>query len=227
MNTKPRRDGEARNLSREERRVTAIMRQIEEMEQEEKAVKPGPCLTQLEGRVWHGNEKLGEKRRFRDTCDAGGEETGQGLRGEGGAAGGEKLENKTKKEATHKPQGSFQGQGKGEAVEKRKRPLSEEGNQAQEQQHEDGVSGSSASGETAKKKRAKYPHNRTKSQCWHCEGLSTCEHRQILRLCKKCNGLGICEHNRIRTGCKQCGGASICEHNRQRCTCKQCGGSSI
>ena len=121
-NKKLRRDGEARNLSREERKMTAIMRQIEEMEQKEKAVKAGPCFTQLEGRVGHGHEQVGEKRRLRDACDAGGEETGQGLRGEGGGAGGEKLENKIKKEAKHK-QGSFQGKGKEEAVEKRKRSL--------------------------------------------------------------------------------------------------------
>ena len=63
--------------------MTAIMRQ---MEQKEKAVKAGPCLTQLEGRVGRGNKKGGEKRRFRDACDAGGEGTGQGLRGEGGGA---------------------------------------------------------------------------------------------------------------------------------------------
>jgi hypothetical protein len=34
---------------------------------------------------------------LRDDYDAGGEETGQGLRGEGGGAGGEKLENKRKR----------------------------------------------------------------------------------------------------------------------------------
>ena len=71
--------------------MTAIMRQIEEMEKKERAVKDGPCFTQLEGRVGCGNEEVGEKRRFRDACDAGGEGTGQGLRGEGGGAGGEKL----------------------------------------------------------------------------------------------------------------------------------------
>ena len=110
--------------------MTASMRQIEEMEQTEKAVKAGPCLPQLEGRVGHGNEKVGEKRRFRDARDAGGEGTAQGLRGEGGGAGGEKLGNKRTKEAKHK-QGSFQGKGKEEAVEERKRPSSEEGNEAQ------------------------------------------------------------------------------------------------
>ena len=56
------------------------------MEQNEKEVKTDPCLTQIEVRVGHGNEKVVEKRRFRDTCDAGGEGTdlGQGMRGEGG-----------------------------------------------------------------------------------------------------------------------------------------------
>ena len=129
--------------------MTVITRQIEEMEQKEKAVKAGPGSTQLEGRVGHGHEKVGEKRRVRDACDAGGEAAGQGLRGEGSGARCEKLENKRKKEAEHK-QGSFQGKGKEEAVEKRKRPLSEEANEAQEQQHEEGVGGSRASGEAVK-----------------------------------------------------------------------------
>jgi hypothetical protein len=64
--------------------MTAIMRHIEEMEQKENAVKAavkaGPCFTQVEGRVGHGNEKVGEKCRLRDACDAGGEGTGQGQR---------------------------------------------------------------------------------------------------------------------------------------------------
>ncbi len=74
-NKKPRRHGEARNVSREERKMTVIMRQIEEMEHKEKAGKAGPCSTQLEGSVGHGNEKVVEKRRTRDACDAGGEGT--------------------------------------------------------------------------------------------------------------------------------------------------------
>ncbi len=146
-NKKPRRDGEARNLSRVVRKTMAIMRQIEEMEQKEKAIKAGPCFIQLDG--GHGNEKVGEKRRFRDACDAGGQGTGQRLRGEGGVASGEKLQNKSNKEAKRK-QGSFQRKDKEEAVEKRKRPLSEEDNDAQEQQQEEGESGSRASGEGRK-----------------------------------------------------------------------------
>ncbi len=39
---KLRRDDEARNLSQEERKMTVIMLEIEEMEQKEKDVKTGP-----------------------------------------------------------------------------------------------------------------------------------------------------------------------------------------
>jgi hypothetical protein len=109
----------------------------------DETVKAAPFATRLEGSVRRGHEKVGEKRRCREACDAGGEGAGQGLRGEGGGAGGEKLENKTKKEARHK-QSSFEGKGKEEAVETRKRPLSEEDNEAQEQQHEEGVGSSRA-----------------------------------------------------------------------------------
>ncbi len=93
--------------------MTATMRQVEEprMEQKEKAVKAGPCFTQLEDSVGNVNKTVGGKRRFRDACDAGGEGTGQGLRGEEGGAGCEKLENKRKKEAKHK-QGSFKAMAK-------------------------------------------------------------------------------------------------------------------
>ena len=63
---------------------------------------------------------------------------GQGLRGEGeGGAGGNKLAKKSKKEAKH-TQGVFEGKGKEKAVEKRKLPSSEEGNEAQKQQHGEG-----------------------------------------------------------------------------------------
>jgi hypothetical protein len=74
-NKKLRRAGEARNLSREERKMTVIMRQVEEMEQKEKAVQSGPCFTQREGRVGHAKETVGEKRGLRDACLPGGEGT--------------------------------------------------------------------------------------------------------------------------------------------------------
>ncbi|MEI7747333.1 MAG: hypothetical protein WCJ28_07320, partial [Actinomycetota bacterium] len=74
-NKKVRRDGEARNLSqqqREERQtVMAIIRQIEEMEYKEQAAKAGAWSTGLEGRVGHASGKVGEKRRFGDACDTG------------------------------------------------------------------------------------------------------------------------------------------------------------
>jgi hypothetical protein len=119
-NKKLRRVGEARNLLREELKMTANVRQIDEMER---------------------NEMVGEKRRSRDTCDARGEGTGLGLREEGDGAGGEKLENKRKKEATEHKQGRFQGKGEGKekAVEKRTLPLSEKPAKAREQQHGEGV----------------------------------------------------------------------------------------
>ena len=191
----------------------ATMRQIEEMEQKEKAIKAGPCFIQLEG--GHGNEKVGEKRRFRDACDAGGEGIGQRLRGEGGVAGGEKLQNKSNKEAKRK-QGSFQRKIKEKAVEKRKRHLSEEDNE---------VVGKRRSGE--KKRIDIYEHNRIKSGCKQCGGSSICQHNRQKSGCKQCGGSSICKHNRERRKCKQCGGSSICEHNRRRSQCKQCGGSSI
>ena len=72
-----------------------------------------------------GGVGVGAERRFCDACDVGGgEAVGQGLRGQGGGAGGEKLEKKSMKEAKHK-QGGFEGKSKEEAVEKiKKRPSS-------------------------------------------------------------------------------------------------------
>jgi hypothetical protein len=141
-NKKVRRDGEACNLSqqqREERQaVMAIIRQIEEMEYKEQAAKAGAWSTGLGGRVGHGSGKVGEKRRFRDACDTGwGEAVEEGPRSEGGAAGGEKLKDKRQKVTKHKQEG-VQGKGKGEAVEKRKRPLSEGAGTARKAQRGEG-----------------------------------------------------------------------------------------
>ncbi len=229
-NKELRRDCEARNLSREERKMMIIMRQIEEMEQKEKAVKAAPWSTQLEGRVGHGNEKVGEKRRFREACDTGACETvsAQGPRGGGGGAGGEKLSNKAKKEAKHN-RGGLEGKGKEKAVEKRKCPVSEADSRARKQQRGEEVGGEGAGGGAVKNKRAiaKCPHNRRRSQCKQCGGASICEHNRQRSRCKQCGGASICEHNRERHQCKQCGGASICEHNRRRNECLPCGGASI
>ena len=43
--------------------MTAIMRQVEEMEQKEKAVKAGPCFTHLEGTVGRRSLKTRERKR--------------------------------------------------------------------------------------------------------------------------------------------------------------------
>jgi hypothetical protein len=117
-----------------ERKMRAIMRQ--NMMHKEKAVKTDAWSTELEGRVGHGDEKVGEKRGFRDVCDTGGGgavAAAQGPHGEGGGAGGEKLENKRKKEDKHK-QGGFEGQEKEKTVEQRKRPVSEAVGTARQQQ---------------------------------------------------------------------------------------------
>ena len=103
------RDGKARNLSREARKVLAIMRQIEEMEKKEKTDKADAWSNQLERRVGHGNEKVGEKRRFHEACNTGGgEAAAQEPRGEGGGTWAEKLEKKRRTKTKHK-QGGFEG----------------------------------------------------------------------------------------------------------------------
>jgi hypothetical protein len=70
-----------------------------------------------------------------------GNSTGAARRGRPGGV--EKLENKRRKEAKDKLQGRLEDRAKEEAVEKSKRPMTEEGNEAQEQ-HEEGVGGSTA-----------------------------------------------------------------------------------
>ena len=110
--------------------MMTIIRHIEELEYKEQAVKAGAWSTGLEGRFGHGSgmQKVGEKRRFRDACDTvWGAAAEEGPRGEGGGSGGEKLKDKRQKETKRKEEG-FQGKpprGKGDAVEKRTRPLSE------------------------------------------------------------------------------------------------------
>jgi hypothetical protein len=231
-NKKVRRDGEARNLSQQQREehktVMVIIRQIEEMEYKEQAVKDGAWSSGLEGRAGHGTGKVGEKPRFCDACGTGwGEVAEKGPHGEGGGAGGEKLKDKRQKETKHKQEG-FQGKGKGEPVEmNRRRPLSEGAGTAGKAQRGEGVDGTVAGGGAVKKGRAKYQHNHIRSQCKECGGASICEHNRIRSRCKQCGGASICEHHRRRSDCKECGGSGICEHNRQRSRCKQCGGSGI
>jgi hypothetical protein len=68
-------------------------------EQGEMSNKAGASSTVLEGRF--GNEKVGEKRRFGDTCGTGwwGEAAEEGPCGEGAGARGEKLKDKTARDA--------------------------------------------------------------------------------------------------------------------------------
>jgi hypothetical protein len=64
-------------------------------------------------------------------------------------------------------------------VEIRKRPSSEEGNEAQKQLHGEEVGSSravSASREDVKRKSAKCPHSRKRSGCKQCGGSTICEH---------------------------------------------------
>jgi hypothetical protein len=145
---------------------------------------------------------------------------------EGGGAGGEMLKEKRPKEAKHKQEG-FRDKGKGEAVEKRERALSEEAGTTGKAQREEGVGGAGAGGGAVKKGGAKCPHNRERSRCKPCGGSGICEHNRQRNQCKPCGGASICEHNRLQNQCKPCGGAGICEHNRQRSRCKPCGGASI
>ena len=147
-----------------------------------------------------------------------------------GGVGGEKPKHKRQKVTKHKQQG-FQGKGKGEVLEKRKRPSSEGAGTVGKTQGGQRVGGEGSGGGAVKKGPAKCPHNHRRSRCKQCGGAGNCEHNRRRMECKQCGGSSICEHNRIRSQCKQCGGAHICEHNRQRSKCRskcvQCGGSSI
>jgi hypothetical protein len=224
---KLRSDGEDCNLSRREehKTVMAVVRRIEEMEYEEQAAKAGPWSSGLKGRVGHGSEKVGGKRRFRDACDTGwGEE---GPRGEGV----EKLKDKKRKVTKHKQEGE-RGKGKEEAVEKRKRLVSDAGGTAKKKQRAESVGGAGAGGVSVIKRprpanNKQCEHNRRRNRCKECGGGDICEHNRQKSQCKECGGASICEHNRRRVACMQCGGSSMCEHNRERRRCKQCGGSSI
>jgi hypothetical protein len=167
-NKKLRLGGEARNLSRREARQTVmpIIRQIEEMEYKEQAVKTGAWSTGLEGRVvGHGSEKVGEKRLFRDACDTGRGESGQaGPHGEGGKT----LKDQRQKETKHKQEG-VQKRGKRRLW---RRERSEGAGTAGKAQRGEGVGvageGVGVAGEgggAVKKGSAKCPHNRRRSTC--------------------------------------------------------------
>lgn len=70
----------------------------------------------------------------------------------------------------------------------------------------------------------KCPHNKRKSVCVECGGVSICEHGKIKYRCKDCGGSSICEHGKTREICKDCGGNQICVHNKYKRYCKECDG---
>ncbi len=148
------------------------MRQIEEMEHKDKdkAVKTGPWSTQFEVRIVHGNSQVSEKRRFRNACDTGGGETMSAKKAHGEAVGegGEQLENKRNKCATHK-QGGLAGR---EAVKKRREncPHNRETLAIDNRQ------------------RRVY----AKRICKQCGGSSICEHNRQRNQYKQCGGASIC-----------------------------------
>ena len=67
-------------------------------------------------------------------------------------------------------------------------------------------------------------HDKHRSNCKECCGVSICEHGRQRYGCKECGGGGICEHGKERSYCKKCVGSGICEHGRNRYYCKECGG---
>ena len=73
----------------------------------------------------------------------------------------------------------------------------------------------------------KCEHNKKRSTCKDCKGVSICEHNRIRSQCRECGGGSFCEHDKIRSRCRECGGSQICEHNKQKSKCKECGGGSI
>ena len=230
-------EGDARNLSREERKMLAIMRQIEAMEHKEKAVKAvseaAAWPPQLEGRGGHGNQKVGEKRRVREACDTGGGEAArqqqQGKGGGGTGAGGGALRiNPAKFSHNRKDKARKVPEDKGAL--KIKQVKCPEPRIADCKQY----GGSSICEHNLRRRRCKQcggsricEHNRERRRCKQCGGSGICEHNRERRRCKQCGGSSICEHNCERSRCKPCGGASICKHNRQKYHCKQCSGTNI
>lgn len=70
-------------------------------------------------------------------------------------------------------------------------------------------------------------HNRQKSQCKECGGVSICKHNKMKTTCKVCGGSQICEHGKRKQNCKVCGGSAICVHGKFKQYCNLCGGKQI
>jgi hypothetical protein len=227
-----REDGEASNLSREERKIMAIVRRIEEMEHKEKAaqgprgVGAGATGEKLENeggkeaphkqRDFKGKGKEGaveqKKRPVSEEGNMARKQSGEGVGGEGEGVGGE-------------------GAGASPLKKKQKRTLCPHNRQRSRCVQ---CGGSSICEHNRMRSRCKLcggssicEHNRRRDLCKECGGSGICKHNRQRSRCKQCGGSSICAHNRVRTGCGQCGGSNICEHNRQKSRCVQCGGSSI
>jgi hypothetical protein len=71
------------------------------------------------------------------------------------------------------------------------------------------------------------PHDKPRTQCRACNGVSFCEHDRLRAFCRKCKGSAICCHNKFRPHCRACGGVAFCIHNRQRAICIDCKGKNL
>ena len=49
-----------------------------------------------------------------------------------------------------------------------------------------------------------------------------CPHNRGKTYCKECRGVSICIHNRDKSRCKVCGGSQVCIHKRIKSQCKEC-----
>jgi len=78
-----------------------------------------------------------------------------------------------------------------------------------------------------KRHKLKCEHNRERSKCIECGGVSICEHQRVKTQCVECHGGSVCLHQRIRSKCIECGGGSICLHKRERSKCIECHGGSV
>ena len=85
------------------------------------------------------------------------------------------------------------------------------------------------SGVDKKKKasRKRCPHDKIKTQCVDCGGISICIHKKQRAICRECAPMNFCMHNKRQARCIDCGGSQRCEHDKIRSECKNCKGGSI
>jgi len=78
-----------------------------------------------------------------------------------------------------------------------------------------------------RKDKKKCEHNKKKSNCVDCGGVSICSHNKQKSTCRDCGGSSFCIHNKRKQNCIDCKGGSICSHNKIKSICRDCGGSSF